>query len=65
MVGNNKQKLCLIDNDGEYIGYKDNEAVQNLLKEGWVITNITGAGTNSSPYCYVLLEKPDEEEIAK
>ena len=65
MVGNEKQKLCLIEDDGEYLGYKDNETVQNLLSEGWVITNITGSSTQSSKYCYVLLEKPNEDEIAK
>jgi len=64
MIGNEKQKLCLIQDDGEYLGYKDNEAVQNLLREGWIITDISGVGTNSTPRCYVLLKKPDEE-IAK
>jgi hypothetical protein len=63
MIGNLKQKLCLIEDDGEYLGYKDNEEVQDLLHSGWVIKQITGVGTNSTPRCYVLLEKPDEEEI--
>ena len=65
MIGNEKQKICLIEDDGEYLGYKDNEKVQSLMQDGWIITQITGVGTNSTPRCYALLKKPDEEEIAK
>jgi hypothetical protein len=65
MIGNEKQKLSLIEDDGEYLGYKANEEVQSLMQDGWIITQITGVGTNSTPRCYVLLKKPDEEEIAK
>ena len=65
MIGNEKQKICLIEDDGEYLGYKDKEEVQSLMQDGWIIAQITGVGTNSTPRCYVLLKKPDEEEIAK
>ena len=65
MIGNEKQKICLIEDDGEYLGYKDNEKVQSLMQDGWIIAQITGVGTNSTPRCYALLKKPDEEEIAK
>jgi hypothetical protein len=66
MVGNEKQKLCLLEGNGDYVGYADNSYIQELLQDGWVITQITGASMQSTKYCYVLLENTsNEQEIAK
>ncbi len=47
---------------GDTLKYPDGQAVDSLLRRGWVITSVTACATEVEPCAYVLFEKKAPHE---
>lgn len=53
-----EQKIVKVDTD-----YSANDAIENLRKDGWMVTQIAAAKTEYMTVLYMLFERETEENI--